>query len=303
MGGGDDQPASGQMVTHQAGEHGLSGRVQRRGRLVQQPDRAAQREQPRQGEPAALAGGQIRGRQIHRVGESHAIEAFTRVRALAAEKVAPEGEVLHHAQRRLLRIAVAEIMRLFGQGELGIAALDGNAAAARGQQARDQPQQRGLARAVAPRHRQRLAAGDGEIEPGKHLPAASHASDLKSPELHFGFLTALRIVSVARENLWVPPRCSTMVAVAGPLESFYKPELDAAHNGRLASHQANCADESSNTLAGYHDQSGFPDMTSLDSFKCRKTLKVGAKTYIYYSLPVAEKNGLTGISKLPYSMK
>ncbi|KIZ40577.1 MULTISPECIES: aconitate hydratase AcnA [Rhodopseudomonas] len=44
-------------------------------------------------------------------------------------------------------------------------------------------------------------------------------------------------------------------------------------------------------------------MTSLDSFKCRKTLKVGAKSYIYYSLPAAEKNGLTGISKLPYSMK
>jgi len=44
-------------------------------------------------------------------------------------------------------------------------------------------------------------------------------------------------------------------------------------------------------------------MTSLDSFKCRKTLKVGAKTYVYYSLPAAEKNGLQGISKLPYSMK
>jgi aconitate hydratase len=44
-------------------------------------------------------------------------------------------------------------------------------------------------------------------------------------------------------------------------------------------------------------------MTSLDSFKCQKTLKVGAKSYIYYSLPLAEKNGLTGISKLPYSMK
>ena len=44
-------------------------------------------------------------------------------------------------------------------------------------------------------------------------------------------------------------------------------------------------------------------MTSLDSFKCRKTLKVGSKTYVYYSLPAAEKNGLTGISKLPYSMK
>src|SRR5688572_24178526 len=44
-------------------------------------------------------------------------------------------------------------------------------------------------------------------------------------------------------------------------------------------------------------------MTSLDSFKCAKTLMVGAKTYIYYSLPEAEKHGLRGISRLPFSMK
>ena len=44
-------------------------------------------------------------------------------------------------------------------------------------------------------------------------------------------------------------------------------------------------------------------MTSLDSFKCQKTLKVGGKTYAYYSLPAAEKNGLKGISRLPFSMK
>ncbi len=44
-------------------------------------------------------------------------------------------------------------------------------------------------------------------------------------------------------------------------------------------------------------------MTSLDSFRCAKTLKVGSKTYAYYSLPVAEKNGLKGISRLPFSMK
>ncbi|HML43310.1 MAG TPA: aconitate hydratase AcnA, partial [Hyphomicrobium zavarzinii] len=42
---------------------------------------------------------------------------------------------------------------------------------------------------------------------------------------------------------------------------------------------------------------------SLDSFKCRKTLSVDGKPYVYYSLPEAEKNGLAGISKLPYSMK
>src|SRR6266478_2616590 len=44
-------------------------------------------------------------------------------------------------------------------------------------------------------------------------------------------------------------------------------------------------------------------MTSLDSFKCRKTLRVGLKSYVYYSLPTAETNGLNGISRLPYSMK
>src|SRR5271169_4012095 len=45
------------------------------------------------------------------------------------------------------------------------------------------------------------------------------------------------------------------------------------------------------------------DMTSLDSFRCCKTLQVGSKTYAYFSLPVAEKNGLKGISRLPLSMK
>ncbi|HJR55933.1 MAG TPA: aconitate hydratase AcnA [Rhizomicrobium sp.] len=42
---------------------------------------------------------------------------------------------------------------------------------------------------------------------------------------------------------------------------------------------------------------------SQDSFKSRKTLKVGNKTYVYFSLAAAEKNGLKGISKLPYSMR
>ena len=42
---------------------------------------------------------------------------------------------------------------------------------------------------------------------------------------------------------------------------------------------------------------------SLDSFKCRKKLKVGTKTYYYYSLKEAEANGLKGISNLPFSLK
>jgi aconitate hydratase len=44
-------------------------------------------------------------------------------------------------------------------------------------------------------------------------------------------------------------------------------------------------------------------MNSLDSFKCRKTLTVGGQTYAYFSLPDAEKNGLAGVSRLPFSLK
>ncbi|MFL6690650.1 MAG: aconitase family protein, partial [Alphaproteobacteria bacterium] len=41
----------------------------------------------------------------------------------------------------------------------------------------------------------------------------------------------------------------------------------------------------------------------LNSFKSRRILKIGTKTYTYFSLAAAEKNGLEGISKLPYSLK
>ncbi len=44
-------------------------------------------------------------------------------------------------------------------------------------------------------------------------------------------------------------------------------------------------------------------MTSVDSFNCARTLKVGTKKYAYFSLPAAEKAGLKGISRLPFSMK
>ena len=42
---------------------------------------------------------------------------------------------------------------------------------------------------------------------------------------------------------------------------------------------------------------------SLDSFNCKRTLKVGDAEYTYFNLIEAEKNGLTGVSQLPYSMK
>jgi aconitate hydratase len=44
-------------------------------------------------------------------------------------------------------------------------------------------------------------------------------------------------------------------------------------------------------------------MPSLDSFQTRRTLTVGDKTYAYYSLQAAEEAGLSGVARLPVSMK
>ena len=43
--------------------------------------------------------------------------------------------------------------------------------------------------------------------------------------------------------------------------------------------------------------------TTLDSFNARQTLTVGNKDYTAYSLVEAEKNGLKGVSQLPFSMR
>jgi len=40
-----------------------------------------------------------------------------------------------------------------------------------------------------------------------------------------------------------------------------------------------------------------------NSFGARRVLKVGKRSYTYFSLPHAEKNGLDGISRLPFSMR
>ncbi|VEJ44717.1 aconitate hydratase AcnA [Bartonella vinsonii] len=44
-------------------------------------------------------------------------------------------------------------------------------------------------------------------------------------------------------------------------------------------------------------------MSQIDSFNCRRILDVCGQKYTYYSLIEAEKNGLEGVSHLPFSMK
>jgi aconitate hydratase len=44
-------------------------------------------------------------------------------------------------------------------------------------------------------------------------------------------------------------------------------------------------------------------VTAVDSFKARRTLKIGTRRFDYFSLKAAEKNGLGDVSGLPFSLK
>ena len=58
------------------------------------------------------------------------------------------------------------------------------------------------------------------------------------------------------------------------------------------------------TIANDNAASGtVPLDQNPDSFNCRRTMEVDGKSYTYFSLPEAEKNGLDGIASLPHSMK
>src|SRR5215469_1580508 len=48
---------------------------------------------------------------------------------------------------------------------------------------------------------------------------------------------------------------------------------------------------------------GDLSVTAVDSFKARRTLKVGTRRFDYFSLKAAEKNGLGDVSGLPFSLK
>jgi aconitate hydratase len=43
-------------------------------------------------------------------------------------------------------------------------------------------------------------------------------------------------------------------------------------------------------------------MSAWDSIGCQRTLNLDGRVYTYFSLPDAEKNGLAGIARLPFSL-
>src|ERR1700730_12382617 len=107
-------------------------------------------------------------------------QALVRIARLAAEKIAPKRKIFGDAECGFQRVAVAEIMRLFRQSQVRFAALELDRSSRWHQEARDQPQQRGLAGTVGAGDGERFARGRLKIELREHLAAASHTSDTAS---------------------------------------------------------------------------------------------------------------------------
>ncbi len=78
MGRGQRQPATVEMGVDQLRHQSFAFGVERRGRLVEQPDRALDGDQPRQRQPPRLPGGKMTGLQRGDRGETDDVEGRPR---------------------------------------------------------------------------------------------------------------------------------------------------------------------------------------------------------------------------------
>ena len=127
MGGGhDDSAALTRCCAHQYGESSLGRRIQCRGRLVEQPERARGGHQARQRQAPPLPGREVRRRQVAQRLQADGREApVLRGGIGMPPKIpGPEGEVLGDRQGRLERVEMAEIVGLLCDRALSCAALE-----------------------------------------------------------------------------------------------------------------------------------------------------------------------------------
>src|SRR6266849_3087063 len=183
MGRRQDQSAATEMGAHEAGQHGLRRGVEGGGRLVQKPDRARRRYQPGERQPAPLPGREVGGRKAGKPIEPDGGEGAA-VSPAVPEQIRPKGEVLVHRERWLQRVLVADIMRLLGDGELGIAAVEVDSPRQRAEQPGNEPQERGFAGAVPAGHDERLAGADRKAQVPEYLPAAADADEVGPRKPH-----------------------------------------------------------------------------------------------------------------------
>src|ERR1700720_4554402 len=224
---------------------------------------------------------------------------------------------------------MAEIVGLLADGQLQITAAEFKPALLRSHQARHQAKQGGFAHAIGAGHQQCIARANGKAQAAEDLAAPPDAGEVGPDEPHHrpppgarprrghNFRrdpTAGRAPSAACRVRTgggkIPDSMPMSLASVDFLERRkkrpYKPSSRAHYQPAQDSRPVT---EEALPVVSYRRAAPLPvgweptTMTSLDSFRCCKPLKVGSKTYAYYSLPIAEKNGLKSISRLPFSMK
>ena len=143
---GHDRPPPARCARIRSASTLLRGRIERRGRLVEQPDRARRRRSAVRARGAAAGRPKDRRRAGRRGRQARPPPSGGRRRFRAPEKAGPEVEVLRYRQRRLQRVLMAEIVGLLGNVRSAVAARERDPPAGGAHQARDQPQQGRFAR-------------------------------------------------------------------------------------------------------------------------------------------------------------
>ena len=152
-------PPAVEMILDGGVEQPDRGGVERDLRLVEQPDRARRGEQAGQRELPLLSGREQSGGKLRQRGEPEGGERAVEARAVLAEEAGPEGEVLAHAEARLHRVQMADIVAKLGELGVGGRAVEVEPPCGKRQQPGDLPQQAGLAGAVRARSRSSASPG------------------------------------------------------------------------------------------------------------------------------------------------
>src|SRR5262249_5060720 len=141
----------------------------------------------------------------------------------------PEREVLLHRQGRLEGVAVAEVVRLLGQGRIRGPASQLQAALGRFQEPGDQAQKCGLSGAIAARDGKHLAAGDGKIDPLEHLAAAPHAAKVLSRQANHHCPPLVTARARGSERLLEPLSGASIREFA---RAMFRTQVDVADGGK-----------------------------------------------------------------------
>ncbi len=195
-GRGEDAAAAGEMLLHQLADYGLRSGIERRQRLVEQPDGPRDRDKPRQSRAAFLPGRQI---ACGKIGDP--CQSETRKRALdaaAAEQGGIEGEIFGERQCRLQCVGMPNIMAKLRPARLRFRR-DGDGTRRQRQKAREGAQKRRFPGAIRPFDQKRFAGHQPEVEARENNAPAAFDAESRGFDLHDGAARSLwRAACMAR---------------------------------------------------------------------------------------------------------